>query len=219
MKEDFFSYDTYLFDWDGTLCQTLGVWIEFFEQEFRIRYGLKNIERSAIVANFGNWDAPVRLGYPKDSFDKDEWTSVCDEYGKERLYKAPLYPGVRKLLSSLSAKNKKIAIVSSSTHQVLDKAISYHKLENLINVVVAAEDVSAHKPDPESIYRAVNMLGACGKVCMVGDSDKDIIAAHNAKIDSILYIPSNNHIFYSEKEHIAALKPTCVITDFSEVAA
>ncbi len=59
------TVDTILFDWDGTLAQTLEVWL----QTFKKAYSKVNVYPSDkdISSRFGKWDAYIELGVePKD---------------------------------------------------------------------------------------------------------------------------------------------------------
>ena len=47
-------------------------------------------------------------------------------------------------------------------------------------VIVGGEDVSRHKPDPEGLMMATEMLGSLGSTLYVGDSLSDAEAAKRA---------------------------------------
>ena len=51
---------------------------------------------------------------------------------------------------------------------------------------------------------------------MVGDSDKDLGAALNFGIDSILFYPESHSKFLQFRQ-IKKLKPTYIIDDFAEI--
>ena len=51
---------------------------------------------------------------------------------------------------------------------------------------------------------------------MLGDSEKDVRAAHNAGIDSILFFPPEHNDYYSLEE-LAADKPTHIIHSWREL--
>jgi phosphoglycolate phosphatase-like HAD superfamily hydrolase len=51
---------------------------------------------------------------------------------------------------------------------------------------------------------------------MIGDSDKDIGAATNAGIDSLLFYPAEHQKFY-DIEQLLRLKPTYVVDDFRQI--
>jgi phosphoglycolate phosphatase-like HAD superfamily hydrolase len=51
---------------------------------------------------------------------------------------------------------------------------------------------------------------------MIGDSDKDVGAANNMRIDSILFHSSEHKKFY-DIEKLRELSPTYIVEDFREV--
>jgi phosphoglycolate phosphatase-like HAD superfamily hydrolase len=51
---------------------------------------------------------------------------------------------------------------------------------------------------------------------MIGDSRKDIEAANNAKMDSILVYPKEHEIYYSQEE-LMGCTPTYKVTALDEI--
>jgi phosphoglycolate phosphatase-like HAD superfamily hydrolase len=51
---------------------------------------------------------------------------------------------------------------------------------------------------------------------MIGDSDKDIGAANNVGIDSVLFFPPE-HTHYYDLEEFKNFKPTYIVDDFKKV--
>lgn len=74
-----------------------------------------------------------------------------------------------------------------------------------------------HKPHPEPLEKALRLLGGTktGAV-MIGDSDKDLGAANNTGVDSILFYPSEHKKFYN-LARLKQLNPTYVVDDFRQV--
>ena len=50
----------------------------------------------------------------------------------------------------------------------------------------------------------------------IGDKDTDILAAHNAGIDGILYYPVEHQLIY-ELDELQTHKPEAIITDWREL--
>jgi phosphoglycolate phosphatase-like HAD superfamily hydrolase len=51
---------------------------------------------------------------------------------------------------------------------------------------------------------------------MLGDSDKDLQAAQNAKTDSLLFFPKEHHLFH-DRGQLEGLQPTHVVTSWREL--
>ena len=79
--------------------------------------------------------------------------------------------------------------------------------------------MKVHKPDPEGILSALEHLGvAKEKAVMLGDTDKDLGAAKNAGIDSILFYPKIHQQFY-ERQEFEAFEPAFVLESWNELAS
>jgi pyrophosphatase PpaX len=187
--------DTILFDWDGTLAQTLEVWLKTFKEAYA-KVDVHPTDKD-ISSRFGKWDAYKDLGVkPKD----------VDAYNKhlevvyERLEKVELYPGAKTVLQQLKKEGYKLGLVSTSTLKMLTTALANDDVENLFDVIVSADDTDKHKPDPTPLYIALERLGSkIENAVFVGDSDKDTGAAHNAKVPLLLFAPSQHDLFYDLK--------------------
>ena len=61
-----------------------------------------------------------------------------------------------------------------------------------------------------------NLKGNKNEAIMIGDSRKDLEAANNAGIDSILVYPKSHSIFYKFDE-LKAYKPTYIVSGLKEI--
>lgn len=183
---------TVLFDWDGTLAQTLEVWLQTFKEAYS-KVGIHPSDKD-ISSKFGKWDAYIDLGVdPKDFETYNQHLEVV----YERLETVELYPGAKQVLLQLKQDGFKLGVVSTSTSKMLSTALKNHDIEQLFDVVISADDTEKHKPDPTPIYIALEKIG-CNKenTIFVGDSDKDTGAAHNANVPLFLFAPDQHNLFY-----------------------
>jgi phosphoglycolate phosphatase-like HAD superfamily hydrolase len=58
--------------------------------------------------------------------------------------------------------------------------------------------------------------GTKSQAVMIGDSDKDLGAANNAGIDSILFYPPEHKKFY-DLDKLRQLGPTYIVDDFRKI--
>jgi pyrophosphatase PpaX len=91
------------------------------------------------------------------------------------------------LLPGLKAEGRKLGIVTAKRHRTVGLALDrFPALASAFDVVVAFEDTSRHKPDPEPVLLAVEKLvGTPGEAVYVGDSPFDIGAAKAAGVFSV----------------------------------
>lgn len=94
-----------------------------------------------------------------------------------------LYAGVEEILQKLRAKGYKTAIVTTKFHYRMEQILSKFNANELIDIIVGAEDVKTEKPDPEGLLWTIEHLGIRkDEVLYVGDSLVDAKTAENAKV-------------------------------------
>lgn len=94
-----------------------------------------------------------------------------------------LYPNVEKVLQNLKTSGCKTAIVTTKFHYRIEQILSKFDANNLINIIVGAEDVRVEKPDPEGLLLAIKHLKAEKKdVLYIGDSFIDEKTAEHASV-------------------------------------
>lgn len=94
-----------------------------------------------------------------------------------------LYNGVKERLTDLKENGYKIAIVTTKFHYRIDQILHKFEAEDLIDVIVGAEDVKEEKPCPEGLLQAIKLLSINSDDALyVGDSIVDAKTAENAQI-------------------------------------
>lgn len=138
---------------------------------------------------------------------------------EDGLLTPPLYSGVVEMLIRLKDQHKKLALITSSERQVIDIVLSHHELVDLFDLVISVNDVKVHKPDPEGILFAIEKFGVDpADAVMIGDSDKDLGAAKNAKIDSILFYPESHELVY-DRAYLESFNPVATVRDWATFCA
>jgi HAD superfamily hydrolase (TIGR01509 family) len=207
-------YDYILLDWDGNLAKTLDLWQHALKVPLEKRG--HHLPDSEIGANFDALKAKLKA---RGFEDVDGIITEADEIASQLLPLVELYPDVLEVLESLHMMARKTALVTTSKHDYVDPLLKKYHIDKLFEVVVCGDDVTEHKPSSEPLLQAISALnGDVAKAVMIGDSDKDIIAANNAGVDSILFYPPGHDRFH-DIAYLKGLKPTHVISDFREVLA
>lgn len=95
-----------------------------------------------------------------------------------------LYNDTMMVLSEFSCLGIKTGIVTTKFHYRIDAVLRKFKAEKLVGVVVGGEDVSAAKPDPEGLFKAIEALRVdkCDAL-YVGDSLVDARTAQAAGVN------------------------------------
>jgi HAD superfamily hydrolase (TIGR01549 family) len=177
---------TILFDLDGTLIQTPTIILEAFKQTFETH--LKEVELSEKeLSNFLGqtlWQTFEFYTDDKDLVDVmiKHYRDVSNMMIEEGL---TAYPNAKKTILYLKKQGCKIGVVTSKLKDVA----TYHlKLTNLfedVDLIVGYDDVTNHKPNPDPLLKAIELLGSKKEDTLyVGDHENDIRAAKKAGIES-----------------------------------
>jgi HAD superfamily hydrolase (TIGR01549 family) len=208
------EYDAYLFDCDGTVVNTLDIWIDAC-QKVLADHGVQ-VSRAEIGARLGKWELML-AGIPEEEFTQAMQEVIAIAH--PQVAHAPLYEGVKLVLQRLKADGKKLALITASDKVVIDAVLAHHNLENMFDLLVTADDVGKHKPDPEGLFLAMQHFNvAKDRAVMLGDSDKDLGAAKNAGIDSILFYPESHRAAH-DQAFLKSFGPKYVISHWNELAS
>jgi beta-phosphoglucomutase len=72
----------------------------------------------------------------------------------------PLFPGVRELIAAFQSFDLKLGIVSGAQQGEIKLVLAQAQLQEVFEVIIAAEDISTSKPSPEGYRQAVKQFNA-----------------------------------------------------------
>lgn len=76
----------------------------------------------------------------------------------DKLEKLPIYPGVEDLIYQVRSQHLKLAIVSGALYQEIKLVLERANLAQYFTVIVAGDDITTSKPDPDGYLLAVARL-------------------------------------------------------------
>jgi pyrophosphatase PpaX len=206
------SYQYILLDWDGNLAKTLHIWLQATIDVLN-KYDHKHTEAEVIEGLPDLQSLMGRLGIADVAETVDEIKIKVQGL----LPDVELYPDALYVLEILKAKDKKLALVTSSNRHLVIDSLKRYNLMKVFDVIVAREDVTHAKPHPEPLEIAINKFKAPrADTIMIGDTEKDVGAANNAGIDSILFFPPEHKRFY-DIDKLKKHKPTHIVSDFRHI--
>ena len=182
------SYEVFLFDFDGTLFDTLDSSIYVFEEAYR-RMGVA-IDRNEVLRLTRE---PISVSYKRimgnmDNFDK--FIEHINElvFSDKVTNMAVIYDDTKAVLNYLKDNKKIIGIVTSNAKDHLLDVLRRFNLENSFDVIVGNREASVPKPSPIPILKALELLDYKDKekVVYIGDSLNDALAAVNAGVKPVL---------------------------------
>ncbi len=179
-------YDSYLFDADGTLFDTVELICTCF-QYVAEKYAGKTMARRDIIHGIG---LPLKSQLITHLGPELDHELILDDYLQYQLSimqdSIRLFPHVIETLDLLKSAGKKLAIVTSRRRFSLDKILQSTDTARYFDVLVTPEDTARHKPDAEPALKAMSLLGAeKTSTVFTGDALYDICSGASAGIDTI----------------------------------
>lgn len=184
MKE----FETYVFDLDGTLLETLK------DLAASTNYALRthNMPKHSIedVRMFvGNgvkklMERAIPNGIKNPQFE-DVYATFRQHYLEHNLDTTKPYEGIPELLAELKARGKKLAIVSNKFYAATQE-LARHFFPDTIEVAIGERENIKKKPAPDTVIEALRQLGASKETAVyIGDSDVDIMTAKNCDMPCV----------------------------------
>jgi HAD superfamily hydrolase (TIGR01509 family) len=177
------SIDAVILDFDGLIVDTETPIFEAWRGAYERRgqtLGLEQWQHS--LGTHGGFDAHEHLesllGEPLSREElKHEVRAVSARMSEGR----PLLPGVEALLGEARELGLARAVASSSSCGWVEGWLARHGIRDMLDVVVARDDVTNVKPDPELFLLAARRLGVAPARCLVfEDSPNGMRAALTA---------------------------------------
>jgi pyrophosphatase PpaX len=187
------KYSSVIFDWDGTLGMTLHLWLDGYRNELE-KLGFHYSDK-VIVDDFFYEHVKAKVKYP--DIDFKTFVPPVYKYVNSHISSLKIYPGVHDALERLLKNDINLTLVSSSEKNLLTESLIQADILKFFSVIVSGDDVKKHKPDPEPFEQIIEIAKISPKDSIVlGDSHTDILAAKAAGLDSCLFLPFENKIFY-----------------------
>jgi pyrophosphatase PpaX len=175
-----------LFDFDGTLVDTTEMIHQSMKHATSSVLGREDIPRETLLANVGR-----PLPRQMELIDAENAELLLEAYRShhEQHHDTLIgeFPGVEESLARLGSAGIKVAVVTSKRRLSVEMALkNFPGLRNVVDRFVTLEDTTEHKPNPEPLLRALELLGVSKeRAAYVGDSPFDVEAAKAAGLASV----------------------------------
>ncbi|SKB40635.1 haloacid dehalogenase superfamily, subfamily IA, variant 3 with third motif having DD or ED [Parapedobacter luteus] len=173
-----------IFDMDGVIAHTNPYHTEAFKQFFD-KYRVPYTEQEFEDHMYGKHNSYIMNYFFKRVIEGDEFIRLEQE--KEGLfreiYKTQVKPidGFLTFLAALKAEGFRTGVATSAPRANLDLIMDGLGFESQMESILASEDVTAHKPDPEIYLKSASNLGVSPANCVIfEDSFSGVSAAINA---------------------------------------
>lgn len=174
-----------IFDFDGTLADTLPICYDAFQNVFR-EFDNIDLSPKEIKAMFG----PSETGIIKENLINTNKEKAIELYYKKYLenhsklvkHNAP----IDEMIKYLWDNGVKLGIVTGKARRSLNISLEALQMDHFFDVIVTGDDVINPKPHPEGVIKALSLLGVeNNEAIFIGDSDADIQAGKEANVHTV----------------------------------
>lgn len=200
-----------LFDVDGTLLDTGEFIIQATEHALR-SHGHTVPDRSVISKAVGaHFPEYYHMLAGRDA-DAEQLVETHREFQYKNYHLVKPFPGTMEVLRALKEKGYKIAAVTTRSKKTSIQTIEDAGIEKYFDAIISWEDVAEHKPHPEPLLKALDLVGGTpDKAVMIGDSHLDVEAGKNAGTMTI----RAGYGFHKENMHDP--EPDIIIDNISDL--
>ena len=183
-------YNTYIFDLDGTLLDTLTDLAASANYALRT-HGMPEHSIDDVRRFVGNgvrklMERAIPNGEANPDFEAT-FATFREHYMLHSLDTTQPYPGIPEVLAELRAKGCRLAVVSNKMMPATVE-LCRHFFPDTIEVAIGEHEAEGirKKPAPDTVFAALRELGVEKySAVYVGDSDVDIATARNAGLPCI----------------------------------
>ncbi len=154
------KYNTYLFDFDGTLVDSMPAYVSVMLRildENNIKYGDDIVKIITPLGYVGTAKYFKELGI---TMAEEDIVALMNKYAyDEYAYNIPAKENVASVLKKLKESGADLNVLTASPHSVLDICLKRNGIYDLFNNVWSCDDFGTTKADPDIYVQAAERLG------------------------------------------------------------
>ncbi len=183
------KYNTFLFDFDGTVVNSIEAIVLSMSESFR-HFGHEPPSETIIKSYIG---IPLhKIPYidvlAKDGISPDQLVTQYrkiyeSSYGQTHVY---VYEGMKDALLELKNRGAKLGVVSSKITAPILMNLKGTDMEGIFDVIIGSDQVTQYKPFPETVFLCAQKIGLedARRALVIGDAIHDIEMGQNAAMDT-----------------------------------
>ncbi len=176
-------FGTFLFDLDGTLVDSVELIVRAYRYTAERHLGIQTSDEIWLERLGTPLRNQLRAVSDDELLIEAMVSTYRDYYGEHHDAGVALFPGVSEVISTLHDAGHRLGVVTSKLRAGTNRALELVELESFFEVIVTADEVARHKPDPEPVRVALERLDAApADTVFVGDSPHDIAAGRDAGV-------------------------------------
>ncbi len=204
-----------LFDFDGTLADTLGMYIKAYRRVLT-HYGFNFADEEIVSKCFGKKEKDIceAAGIPDQA---EEFRKMYYAFKHDLLVENKLFPDTLDVLKHFHRNGVKMGVATFASRWYIDKMVDQLDIRRFFEQILSFDDVKNPKPDPEMVTKLCETLGVRPEDSLVvGDSKGDILMGKAAGAKTALFFPKENELFY-QLEELKKTEPDFTISNLKEL--
>ncbi|PIF03517.1 MAG: HAD family hydrolase [Arcobacter sp.] len=176
-----------IFDMDGTLVNSGYAIVETINY-VREHLKLDKLPKDLILERVNDPNVnSAEFFYGVKEFSSIHINLFEEHYEKTCLKNLYVYEGIKELLEDLSKKDFILTVATNAYSDFAKKMLEHLDIKKYFPTILGFDNVTKSKPSPQMFEKIIQKHNIKKEdVLVVGDSKKDIMAAENAKVDSVL---------------------------------
>jgi pyrophosphatase PpaX len=172
-----------LFDLDGTLIDSVRLILDSYHHTMR-SHGLPARTDEYWLRGLGT---PLTVQFSDWGSDPDTLQALIATYREYNLEHhdrmVTVYPGIMDAVVAIRAAGVRTGLVTSKNRHGALRGLSLARLDQMMDVIVCADEVTNPKPHPEPVEKAMKILGGEAREAIyVGDSIHDMQSGRAAGV-------------------------------------
>ncbi|MBS1992712.1 MAG: HAD family hydrolase [Cyanobacteria bacterium SZAS LIN-3] len=208
-------YKVAIFDFDGTLVDSTGGIVDVMRvviDEYKFEDNMIHTWRNLVGVPLPRQMEIILPGHEPD-FHLEVANRYRAIYDGMAIEICPPFPHLMTMLDELRKQGVIVTIASSKRSHLVKVVLDHHDIAHHFKMVVGAQDVTNHKPHPESVHHTLQQLAIDPEhAVVIGDSTYDLDMARNAGVDAIGVL-SGIH----DRETLEKSQPRHIVNGLEEV--
>lgn len=181
-------YQTFIWDFDGTLFDTYPMIVEGYVQALR-DYNITSTKKEIYQMLKEHSSAKIAEKYQLDFADLSKKAKGHEE---KTNYIPKSFIGTKEILQKITAKQKTNIILTHRSQNSTQELLDREQLTSFITEIVGPENHFPRKPNPASLNYLVNKYSLePQKTIMIGDRALDVNAGKNAGVHTLFFDNEN----------------------------
>jgi len=179
------KYDTFVFDWDGTLSslKSMRKINEMVNPYWNYKKSVQSRVTEEELRDFSRLTARARRGMRRRSSEKRIFAPFLDLVMS--LMKPKLHNDAREILDELKREGKRIALLTNGASWRVTKELEFLGIEGYFEVIVSAQELKILKPNPMGLNIVLSIIKARrSRTLYIGDMGDDVLLARYARVPS-----------------------------------